>query len=121
MKPRSKVPAAVLAAIAITVGFAMVGLASISMMGCGRYICGMTGMGNTGRMASMGREEMAQPPLTEGRKKVGEGFTCPIDGMQMKVTEETPATEYRGKTHYFCNEEERRAFLKDPVQYAKGW
>ncbi len=71
-------------------------------------------------MAGMGKEEMTQQPLTEGRKKVGEEFTCPVDGMPMSVTENTPATEYRGKTYYFCNEADKQAFLQDPERYVKG-
>ncbi len=71
-------------------------------------------------MAGMGKEEMTQAPLTEGRKKVGEEFTCPVDGMPMSVTENTPATEYRGKTYYFCNEADKQAFLQDPERYVKG-
>lgn len=125
MNPGSKV------LIAIVVGLVMAGLVITSMAGCGMgYGCmsGMMGMGKTkrggemrgmGGMEGMGKEEVAQQPPTEGRKKVGEEFTCPIDGMRMKVTEKTPATEYRGKTYYFCSQEDKEAFLKDPERYAK--
>lgn len=65
-------------------------------------------------------ENFAIEHFTEGRKKVGEEFTCPVDGMRMSVTENTPATEYRGKTDYFCNEADKRAFLQDPERYVKG-
>ncbi|MBI3797934.1 MAG: YHS domain-containing protein [Deltaproteobacteria bacterium] len=58
-------------------------------------------------------------PLTEGRKKVGEQFTCPVDGRRMTVTEQTPATEYLGKTYYFCTQQDKETFLKDPERYAK--
>jgi YHS domain-containing protein len=80
---------------------------------------GMQGMEGMGGMGGMGKGEMAQGPLTEGRKEVGEAFTCPVDGMRMTVQENTPATEYRGKTYYFCNEQDKRIFLQDPERYVK--
>jgi YHS domain-containing protein len=85
-----------------------------SMMGMG------ASEGRRGRqgLADTSREELTQP-LTEGRKKVGEQFTCPVDGRRMIVTEHTPATEYRGTTYYFCTQQDKEAFLKDPEQYAK--
>ena len=79
----------------------------------------MMGMGEMEGMADIGREERTQQSLTEGRKKVGEEFTCPIDGMRMTVTENTPATEYRGKIYYFCSEEDKQTFLQDPERYVK--
>lgn len=97
----------------------------VGMRGCGCCMGGMMGMGGmAGRrgmkdMAGTGKEEMAQQPLTEGRKKVGEAFTCPVDGKQKTVTEHTPATEYLGKTYYFCTQQDKEAFLKDPERYAK--
>ena len=95
------------------------------MRGCGCCMGGMMGMGGMARkrerkdMADTGKEERAPQPLTEGRKKVGEEFTCPIDGRRMTVTEHTPATEYLGKTYYFCTQHDKEAFLKDPERYAK--
>jgi len=81
---------------------------------------GMQGMEGMGGMGGMGKEEKVQQPLTEGRKKVGEAFTCPVDGMRMTVQENTPTTEYQGKVYYFCNEADKQAFLKDPERYVKG-
>ena len=88
------------------------------MMGMGGREGGK-GMQGMGAMAGMDKEEMAQQPAT-AEKKVGEEFTCPIDGMRMKVTEQTPTAEYQGETYYFCNEADKQAFLKDPKQYVKG-
>src|SRR6266511_579160 len=111
--------------LVITV-FVLVGLSTAAMGGmmggdgCMSGVMGMGEMEGDGKMkgmegmAGMGKEEMAQQPLTEGKKKVGEEFTCPIDGMRMKVMENTPATEYRGKTYYFCNEGDKQTFLQDP-------
>ena len=89
-------------------------------MGCCCCGSGMReGSGSMAGMAGMGKEEMGQQSLTKGRKKAGEQFTCPVDGMRMKVTENTPATEYRGKTYYFCNEQDKQTFLQDPERYVK--
>jgi len=65
----------------------------------------------------MAQPENPQIPLTQGRKEIGEEFICPVDGMRMTVTKNTPSTEYRGKTYYFCTEEEKRAFLQNPDRY----
>ena len=85
---------------------------------------GMEGTEGTmgGRMCGCCAVGMAQPenpriPLTQGRKEVGEEFICPVDGMRMTVAKDTPSTEYRGKTYYFCSEEEKRAFLQNPDRY----
>ena len=99
------------------------------MMGCGCCMGDMMGMGEMEGsggmqgmegMPGMGQEKRAQQPLTEGKKKVGEAFTCPVDGMRMAVTENTPATEYHGKTYYFCTEKDKQTFLRDPERYVKG-
>jgi YHS domain-containing protein len=89
-------------------------------MGC--CCCGSgtrEGSGSMEGMAGMSKGK-AQQPLPEGRKKVGEEFVCPVDGMRMKVTEQTPTAEYQGKVYYFCNEADKQAFLQDPERYAKG-
>lgn len=66
----------------------------------------------------MAQPEAIQGLLTQGRKAIGEEFTCPIDGRRTQVTEDTPSTEYRGKTYYFCSEEEKAAFLRAPDRYS---
>jgi len=81
--------------------------------------CGSSMREGSGSMAGMSKER-TQQPLPEGRKKVGEEFVCPIDGMRMKVTEQTPTAEYQGKTYYFCNEADKQAFSQDPDRYARG-
>lgn len=91
----------------------------MSCMGDMRGMGEMEESGEMEGMADMGREERTQQSLTEGRKKVGEQFTCPVDGMRMRVTENTPATEYRGKTYYFCDEQDKQTFLQDPERYVK--
>lgn len=42
----------------------------------------------------------------------------PVCGMEVDPAKAEKAT-YEGKTYYFCAREEREAFEKDPVKYAK--
>jgi len=37
--------------------------------------------------------------------------------VRVRVDEKTPRAEYRGKTYYFCTEDCRLAFEKNPVKY----
>lgn len=117
--------------VLVVVGLAIAAVVSAGMhsqrkgMSCMGDMMGMEGREESGEMegmegmAGMGKEEMRQHALTKDRKKVGEQFICPVDGMRLKVTENTPATEYRGKTYYFCNEQDKQTFLQDPERYAK--
>jgi YHS domain-containing protein len=86
---------------------------------CMQCMMQMGGMPGMDRMAGRDTEAGAQQPPTEGQKKAGEEFTCPLDGMRMKVAENTPAAEYEGKTYYFCSEAEKQTFLKNPERYVK--
>ncbi len=38
--------------------------------------------------------------------------------LHVKITDTTPRAEFGGRTYYFCSEECREAFLKDPGKYA---
>jgi YHS domain-containing protein len=81
---------------------------------------GAKGMHGMGAMADMDKDEMAQQPAAAEKKKGGEEFTCPVDGMHMQVTEQTPTAEHQGKIYHFCNEADKQTFLKDPERYVKG-
>ena len=35
----------------------------------------------------------------------------------LKIKDNTPRTEYKGKTYYFCSEDCKRDFIKDPDKY----
>jgi YHS domain-containing protein len=65
----------------------------------------------------MAQPEEADIPRTQDRKEIGDAFTCPVDGMTGRVSADTPATEFRGVTYYFCNEDEKRLFLENPDRY----
>ena len=66
----------------------------------------------------MARPEDPDIPLTLRRKQAGEEFTSSVSGERCPVAEATPATEYRGRTYYFCSREEKEAFLRNPDRYA---
>jgi YHS domain-containing protein len=118
--------------VLVVVGLSIAAVVSAGMhsqrksMSCMGDMMGMEGMdGEKGRqgmgaMAGTDKKETAQQPATAEKKKVGEEFTCPVDGMRMKVTEQTPTAEYQGKIYHFCNEADKQAFLKDPERYVKG-
>ena len=65
----------------------------------------------------MAQAEEADIPRTQGRKEIGDPFTCPVDGMAGRASADTPATEFRGVTYYFCNDDEKRLFLENPDRY----
>jgi YHS domain-containing protein len=48
------------------------------------------------------------------QEELGEKTTCPICGMPLMVSSHTPAVKYKGKIYYFCNEEDKAQFMKDP-------
>lgn len=52
------------------------------------------------------------------RAQIGDEVTCPVDRMKLQVAEDTPWTEYRARTYYFCSLADQRAFLQQPERYA---
>src|SRR5262249_42054659 len=38
--------------------------------------------------------------------------------LMVRITDSTPRVEYQGRTYYFCSEECRAAFEKQPAKYA---
>lgn len=43
----------------------------------------------------------------------------PVCGMDVEVKDDTPRITLKGKTHYFCSEEDMKKFAADPEKYAK--
>jgi YHS domain-containing protein len=56
--------------------------------------------------------------VTAADQKADETVKCPVSGKEMKKSEAKATYEYEGKTHYFCCENCKEAFLKDPDKYA---
>jgi len=79
----------------------------------------MNGAFTARAVLSEDRPPAAQEPTDSSRAKIGDQITCAIDGMKMALAADTPSAEYRGKTYYFCGEDEKRTFLKDPEHYTK--
>jgi YHS domain-containing protein len=56
---------------------------------------------------------------TPPKGQLGVATQCAVCGMKMHVKGDTPTVEYKGKDYYFCDNDERDAFAKDPSQYLK--
>lgn len=74
---------------------------------------GCMGMSNIERS----RAPAPEPSTGAAGVKVGEEAVCPVDGMKVRVTADTPSAEYRGQRYYFCNEAEKTAFQAQPDRY----
>ncbi len=44
----------------------------------------------------------------------------PVDGSKVSIRALTPTFEYKGRVFYFASDENKRAFMANPDQYAKG-
>jgi YHS domain-containing protein len=42
---------------------------------------------------------------------------CPVCGMEITVSTQTPALEYQGQIYYFCTEDEKAQFMKNPEKF----
>lgn len=75
--------------------------------------------GSLARTDGMAQHEDGNSKADPARTEIGREAVCPVDGMNVRVTEDTPATEFRGRTFYFCNEKDQREFLRHPEPYAR--
>lgn len=51
------------------------------------------------------------------KEEIGKDFTCVMCNMKGKVSKNTPALDYQGKTYYFCSAGEKIPFSEDPEKY----
>jgi YHS domain-containing protein len=51
------------------------------------------------------------------KEEIGKDFTCVMCNMKGKVSKNTPALDYQGKTYYFCSTGEKESFSKEPDEY----
>jgi YHS domain-containing protein len=42
---------------------------------------------------------------------------CPVCGMPVEITAETPKSSYDGETYYFCSEACKQSFDREPAKY----
>jgi P-type Cu+ transporter len=42
---------------------------------------------------------------------------CPVCGMPVEITDETPKSEHDGERYYFCSTECKQSFDSDPAKY----
>ena len=72
------------------------------------------------RLLSVGCISLVVASLFLVRISFGEKTAVdPVCGMKIEITDETPKVEYKGKTYYFCMEDDRKEFLKNPEKYIK--
>jgi YHS domain-containing protein len=50
---------------------------------------------------------------------VGTKTQCAVCGMNLKVKADQATAEYKGKDYYFCDANERDAFVQNPSTYLK--
>lgn len=67
--------------------------------------------------------EAAKAPLAALHKvtkeELGQETSCPVTGEKIKVSEKTPALDFKGKTYYFSSLSSLQKFSKDPVKLLK--
>jgi len=51
------------------------------------------------------------------QQQAEEKVTCPVSGKEFVKSETSPKYEYKGKTYYFCCENCKEAFMKNPEKY----
>ncbi len=91
------------------IGLALAGAATLSSC-CGLGLLAHTATVH-GHCQHAQRQESAAPA------QIGDQVVCPVDGMKVSVTTDTPSTEFQGRSYYFCSDADQRAFLKQPERY----
>ena len=56
---------------------------------------------------------------TPPKQDIGMASQCAVCAMKLHVKSDTPGVSYKGKDYYFCDDDERDAFAKDPDKYLK--
>ncbi len=68
-------------------------------------------------------QEAAKAPLAALHKvtkeELGRETSCPVTGEKIKVSEKTPALDFKGKTYYFSSLSSLQKFSKDPAKLLK--
>ena len=54
---------------------------------------------------------------TEVKGEKAEAVKDPVCGMEVGNVKKAPSEEYKGKVYYFCSENCKKAFKKDPASY----
>ncbi len=42
---------------------------------------------------------------------------CPVCGMPVEITSDTPRSDFDGETYYFCSEACKQSFDREPAKY----
>jgi YHS domain-containing protein len=54
-----------------------------------------------------------------GSEKIAAKVADPVCGMEVADTKTAPTVVYKAKTYYFCSEEDKAKFQKNPEQYVR--
>lgn len=107
--------------VSLAIAGAAVSLAALPML------ARSPGIGRLGRgtaCVAMEHTEHRQPHGAEhgadaAKEPTREEVVCPLDGMKMQPSADTPSASYRGKTYYFCSGKEKETFLQNPERYVR--
>lgn len=83
---------------------------------CGLVACG----GNTANSSPTPPPgtQPGQPMLkAPGDAKIGDTTRCPVTGEEFIVSANSPKTEYKGDTYYFCCSGCKKKFEENPEKY----
>ncbi len=77
-------------------------------------------MEQMGGMDTMSPGAETEPVIRNARAdEMGKAVVCPVLGTKFNVSNVTQASDYKGKTYYFCCAECPGEFKKNPDKYAK--
>lgn len=65
------------------------------------------------------KEKFVQNPEKYIQKQKEQYTTCPVSGEKVRKSETAITHKYNGKTYYFCCENCKEKFVKDPGKYVK--
>ena len=68
-------------------------------------------------METMDKTHNGMMGSTTGSEKTVAKVADPVCGMEVADTKTAPTLAYKGKTYYFCSEEDKAKFQKNPDQY----
>jgi Cu+-exporting ATPase len=69
--------------------------------------------------ASGTKSDSTLPPVEHKIKKeeIGKKEVCVMCNMAVTVSKKTPALDYKGKTYYFCDKNEKKEFSENAAEY----
>lgn len=78
---------------------------------------GIVGCGGASQAPATPAAAQAVALKAPGEARVGDRTKCPVSGEEFTVAADSPKTEWKGKTYYFCCQGCDATFAKDPEKY----